>query len=321
MTRSARGVEVLPAETRLLARARDLLAHGPATPAELVTRVCQLPAAPGPVADHMANALLGGHPEFVRDADGRWRRADRGAEGPATAAASAASGAREADRAPGRAPGRDDRLVDLSYAVVDVETTGGSPDAGHRVTEIAIVRVQGGEIVERFDTLVNPQRPVPRFITGLTGITDAMVRDRPPFREHCPRVTGMLAGHVFVAHNVGFDWRFVTSEVAIGSGERLEGRRLCTVRLARRLLPQLRRRSLGDVCHHYAIDNAARHRALGDAEATALVLIRLIGELAERGCTTWGELEALLASSSASTGRRRRRPPGMPGWAHGGEGA
>ena len=318
MSGGARGVEVLPAETRLIARARDLLAHGPATAAELVTRVCQLPAAPGPVAEHMANALLGGHPEFRRDGDGRWWCADLHPERAAHAAP--AAGAPAAAPGGAAAVGRDDRLADLSYAVVDVETTGGSPDAGHRVTEIAIVRVAGGRIVERFDTLVNPQRPVPRFITGLTGITDAMVRDKEPFRAHCARVTGLLADHVFVAHNVGFDWRFVTSEVALGSGERLDGRRLCTVRLSRKLLPQLRRRSLGDVCHHYGIDNAARHRALGDAEATALVLIRLIGELAARGCTTWGDLEALLATSTAGP-RRRRRPPGLPGWAHGGEGA
>lgn len=312
MSRSARGVSVLPPETLLVDRARDFLALGPADAAALVGRICQLPGAPAAVAEHMAQALLGSHPDFARDAAGRWW----------LAAQLAAATPRVAPAGPRAA---DTPLASLSYAVVDVETTGTSPERGDRITEIAIVLVRGGEIVSSYSELVNPLRPVPRFITGLTGITNEMVRDKLPFHQHCAEVTARLEGHVFVAHNVSFDWRFVSAEVARSSGQRLDGRRLCTVRLARRLLPQLRRRSLDHVCHHYGIEtfddsDRARHRALGDAEATARVLVRLLGEAADHGCTTWGELESFLATP-ASTGRRRRRPPGMPGWAHGGEGA
>src|SRR5512134_775499 len=104
----------------------------------------------------------------------------------------------------------EDPLRSLEYAVVDVETTGGSPLRGHRITEFAAVRVRGtGEVVEEFSTLVNPLRPVPRFITALTGIDRGMLADAPRFEEVADRVRRVLAGAVFVAHNAGFDHRFV----------------------------------------------------------------------------------------------------------------
>jgi DNA polymerase-3 subunit epsilon len=218
-------------------------------------------------------------------------------------------------------PGDDDLLERLSYAVVDVETTGGSPQAGHRVTEIAAVVVRDGAVREVYETLVNPERPIPPAIVRLTGITSEMVRDQRPFRGVCDEVVGALEGHVFVAHNVGFDWRFVSAEVTRASGRVLEGRRLCTVRLARKLLPQLRSRSLGYVADWYGADAFAqtyfearhggsrpwRHSAAGDAVATAHCLIRLLRDAAERGVRTWGELDRWLAGGSATARRRRRR--------------
>jgi DNA polymerase III epsilon subunit family exonuclease len=134
-----------------------------------------------------------------------------------------------------------DRLADLSYVVVDVETTGGRPDGGDRITEIAAVVIERGEITRVYETLVNPQRPIPPMVTSITNITWNMVRNAPTFRDIVHDVADALRGHVFVAHNAGFDWRFVTSEIARATGERLDGRQLCTVRLARRLLPQLSR--------------------------------------------------------------------------------
>src|SRR5271170_173389 len=92
-------------------------------------------------------------------------------------------------------PSTGDRLVSLSYAVVDVETTGGSPMTGHRVTEIAAVIVRDGRVAETFQTLVNPERSIPPFITRLTHITPSMVRDKPTFREIAPRVADLLRGH------------------------------------------------------------------------------------------------------------------------------
>jgi len=283
------GLTTRTADTLLTERAADVLAAGPVSARELVASICQLPGVPEAVAEHMAATLLGGHPRFVREDAGLWRLKGEG------------EGAR---------PSAPDALEHLSYVVVDVETTGTSPDSGHRITEIAAVVVRDGVLAERFESLVNPERPIPRFITQLTNISWEMVKDAPTFREICEPLLDLMAGHVFVAHNAGFDWRFVSSEVRRATGRELDGRRLCTVRLSRKLLPQLRRRSLDWVTAHYGVEIAARHRAMGDAEATAKVLLRLLADARDRGCTSWSELEQLARPSGAQP--RRRRPPALP---------
>jgi DNA polymerase-3 subunit epsilon len=138
-----------------------------------------------------------------------------------------------------------------------------------------------------------------------------MVRDQPTFRDICPNVVAALRGNVFVAHNVTFDWKFVTHEVSRASGEQLDGRRLCTVRLARRLLPHLPRRSLDWVARYYGVDipAAVRHRAAGDAIATAHVLLGLLRDAAGRGVTTWHELDAFLGARASGARRRRTALP------------
>jgi DNA polymerase-3 subunit epsilon len=201
-----------------------------------------------------------------------------------------------------------DRLVTLSYAVVDVETTGGSPWLGHRVTEIAAVVVRDGQIAETFDTLVNPERSIPPFITRLTHITAAMVSDQPIFRDVSPRLLDLLRGHVFVGHNAAFDRRFVQAEVERAGGALPSGRTLCTVRLARRLLPHLRRRSLDHVAHHYGVMLGDRHRAMGDARATAHCLIRMLDDVGSLGLDTWADMQQLLGARRP----RRGRPSAMP---------
>jgi DNA polymerase-3 subunit epsilon len=202
-------------------------------------------------------------------------------------------------------------LGSLPYVVVDVETTGGRARYGDRITEVAAVVVREGRVDQVFETLVNPERSIPPSITALTNISWNMVRDAPTFREVAPRLLDVLEGRIFVAHNATFDWNFICAEVERATGERLEGERVCTVRLARRLLPQLRRRSLDYVCLHYGVENEARHRAGGDALATAHVLQRLLHDAAGRGIATWDDLRALL---HARTGRakRRRRASAMP---------
>src|SRR5690606_35268575 len=125
-----------------------------------------------------------------------------------------------------------------------------------------------------------PQRAIPPMITALTNITWDMVRHAPRFGEICDRLVPMLDGKVFVAHNAEFDWRFVTTEITRATGQRLEGERLCTVRLARSLLPELRSRRLDALAHYYGITIEGRHRVGGDARATAKVLVRLLRELA-----------------------------------------
>lgn len=331
------GVRSRPADTLLSDRARDFLAAGPADAATIVRHVCQLPTARGEAAERIANALLGGRPEFRRDEHGQWCLADGAvASGAASmqvspapvptfdawraARASHADGPRTSGRVsePRARPAHplatpsDDALRSLSFVVVDVETTGGNPYSGHRITEFAAVVVRDGRVDEEiYETLVNPQRSIPSFVTALTNISWPMVRDKPPFQDICPRVVQALEGHVFVAHNATFDWKFVTAEVERACGLRLEGRRLCTVRLARKLLPQLPRRSLDWVARHYNVEIASRHRAGGDALATARVLLGLLRDAERHGVGTWSELQQLLGAPRPSR-RRRRSSLAMP---------
>lgn len=291
------GLMTRPREPLLVARARDLLAAGPVNAVTLVAHVCAQAGTPTLIAEHMAMALLGEWPDFVRGPDGQWRLAGTVVPGGCAP--------------PSVAP--DERLDRLSYVVVDVETTGGRAELGDRITEFAAVVVRDGEIAEVFERLVNPQRSIPPFITRLTNISWEMVRDQPTFAELCADVCRVMQGHVFVAHNAAFDWRFVCAEVARSNGTRLEGRRLCTVRLARRLLPQLPRRSLDWVARHYGVDITARHRAAGDALATAHVLRGLLRDAAEQGVETWSQLDRFLSASNASGKKRRpRNRSGLP---------
>ena len=289
-----------PAETLLTSRARDFLSRGPADVVPLIEHICQMPGAPRIVAEHMAEALLGELTEFARDMDGRWRLADR-------------PQARYAPRAASQLDVLTSHpdLLSLDYAVVDVETTGTRCWAGDRITEIAVVAVRGGVVAETFETLVNPERPIPPWITRLTNISWDMVKHAPRFRDVCADVIRALDGAIFVAHNAQFDWRFVTTEVERATGRQLEGRRLCTVKLARKLLPQLRSRRLDSLAFHYDVMIRARHRAGGDAEATAAILVRLLHEARSRNCHCWPDLEALLGRMIVRS--RKRRRSAMPG--------
>jgi len=294
-----RGVYSEPEETLLTTRALNFLSAGPADVVDLIGHICSLPGAPRIVAEHMAHAMFAGRPQFVRAADGRWMLADIAAK----------PYLESADRSR-TAAGANDTLNRLSYVVVDTETTGGSHWLYDKITEIAAVVVRNGEIVELFETLVNPQRPIPPFISRLTNITWDMVKDAPTFDRVVPDLMRVLEGNVFVAHNANFDWRFITSEISRTTGRQLRGRRLCTVKMARKVLPQLSRRSLDHVARFYGVEIRNRHRAGGDALATAKCLVRMLSDLADRGCGTWADLQTLLRAPGGR--RRKRRPPGMP---------
>jgi DNA polymerase-3 subunit epsilon len=282
------GLVSRPNDALLVSRARDYLAAGPATAQQLIAAVCQLPGVPAHIAEHLTTTLLADVPTIRRNESGLW-----GVAPPVAAARHAA------------------RLDALSYVVVDVETTGGRVLHGDRITEIAAVVVRRGEIVDVFEALVNPQRSIPPWITRLTNISWGMVKDAPPFAALSRKVLDVLGGHVFVAHNARFDWSFVNAELERATGRTLDGPRLCTVKLARKLLPQLRRRSLDYVAMHYGVEIQGRHRAAGDAIATARVLVRLLEEARDRGCVTWADLDLLLAPTP-----RRRRPRRRPARPH-----
>jgi DNA polymerase-3 subunit epsilon len=285
----------------LTERALELLARGPAHAVPLIEYVCQMPGAPKVVAEQMALALFAERPEFTRDDEGRWHLAE-GAVVPVAAVPKATASSRQSAVR---------LLKDLSFAVVDVETTGMAATDGDRITEIAVVIVRDGKIAETFDTLINPERPIPSFITSLTHISWEMVKDAPRFADIVGDLLQFMKGHVFVAHNADFDWRFVRAEVERATGRRLTGPKLCTVKLARRVLPHLPSRRLDALAYHYGVANEARHRAMGDAAATAQILLRLLGAARERECHTWADLQEFLGARAR--GNRPSRLSGMPG--------
>jgi DNA polymerase-3 subunit epsilon len=160
------------------------------------------------------------------------------------------------------------------YAVVDIETTGSKPDFD-RIIEIAIYLHDGEKIVDAFSSLINPERYIPDFISKLTGITNSMVEDAPKFYEVAKKIVEFTEGHIFVAHNVHFDYSFLKGEFK-NLGYNYQRKTLCTVRLSRRLIPNLPSYSLGKLCDSVQIQVQNRHRAQGDAEATAQLLSKLI---------------------------------------------
>ena len=213
-------------------------------------------------ADRIAAALLAPDPRFGRTTDGRWTLA------------TPPSGASPV-------------LADCRWAVVDVETTGVRAFRGDRIMEIAVVMLDG---TVAFHSLVNPGIPIPQFVAGLTGIDAKIVRNAPTFDAIADRLLAALEGCVFVAHNARFDWAFVSTEIERATGLVLQGPRICTVRLARKLLPDLPRRNLDTVSYHFGIEIEGRHRATGDAVAAAKCLARLLKLAQGNGATTLSDL-------------------------------
>ncbi|QHL86305.1 GIY-YIG nuclease family protein [Nibribacter ruber] len=160
------------------------------------------------------------------------------------------------------------------YAIIDIETTGSQP-SDDRITEIAVFIHDGNAVVDQYTTLINPGRPIPFFISQLTGITDEMVRDAPKFHEVAKEIVQITEGKVFVAHNVRFDYSFLKKEFS-DLGFNFQRKTLCTVRLSRKLMPGLPSYSLGKLCKSIDIPLRMRHRAIGDAEATAVLFDRLL---------------------------------------------
>ena len=187
-------------------------------------------------------------------------------------------------------------MLDAPLAIVDLETTGAHP-AHDRVTEIAVIEVEGGEVRDEWSTLVNPETPIPAAIQALTGITNDMVAGAPTFARLAEGLHERLQGRVFVAHNARFDYGFLKREFA-RAGLDFRAKTLCTVRLSRRLYPEHARHNLDSLIARHGLQCRARHRALGDADAVWQFL-RLAAE--ERGA----EVMAVAA-------RQVARQPSLP---------
>ncbi len=167
------------------------------------------------------------------------------------------------------------------YAVVDIETTGGS--ARHeRITEIAVYIHDGTRVIDEYSTLINPERNIPSFITSMTGITNEMVEDAPRFFEVARRIVELTEGKTFVAHNARFDYSFLRQEFSM-LGYQFRRPLLDTVALSRRLLPGHGSYSLGNLCRDLGIEINGRHRASGDALATVRLLELLLSKDRELG--------------------------------------
>lgn len=163
----------------------------------------------------------------------------------------------------------------MVYAVVDIETTGGSH--GNRITEIAIVKTDGKQILDQYETLVNPEIFIPKSISLLTGITNAMVEHEPTFQDVADEIEDYLVDAIFVAHNVSFDYGIIKNHFE-DIGRSFNRKKLCSVRLAKGIIPGHPSYSLGKICKTLGIRNENRHRAMGDAKATVELLHLLIAK-------------------------------------------
>ncbi len=199
-------------------------------------------------------------------------------------------------------------LEDVPYVVFDLETTGSSARRGG-ITELGALKLWRGQVVEEFSTLVNPGRPIEPFVVRLTGITDRMVAGAPPISEVMPRFEEFVEGSVLVGHNVHFDCAFVT---AARAGSPLPNPLLDTLKLARCLVPGLKRYRLSSLVSHFGVRAMPNHRALSDAAATAGVFLRLSKLLRSAGVRSVGEA-AMLRGGGRIKPQKQHLAEGIPG--------
>jgi DNA polymerase-3 subunit epsilon len=186
------------------------------------------------------------------------------------------------------------------YAIVDIETTGGFAQA-NGITEICIHVFDGESVAEIYHTLINPQQPIPYYIQSMTGITNEMVADAPLFRDVAAKIYELLQDKIFVAHNVNFDYSFIKAQLAAHQFN-LNTRKLCTVRLSRKIFPGFPSYSLGNLCHSLGITINDRHRAGGDSEATVKVFQLLLQH----------DKESVIHKSLLRGSKEQLLPPHVP---------
>lgn len=194
-------------------------------------------------------------------------------------------------------------LADTGFVVFDLETTG-TKTPPSRITEIGAYRIRNGVVTDEFQSLINPEMPIPEFITQLTGISDEMVAAAPRFCDVAHEVLEFVGDSVLVAHNSAFDMRFLNHEISrVYAGYRLANPCLCTVKLSRRLLPDIENHKLKTLASHYSIDLVNHHRAAADAHATAHIFVNLLGKLSDSGVS---DLASVRTMSSRNYRHARR---------------
>ncbi len=188
----------------------------------------------------------------------------------------------------------------MEYCIIDIETTGSSANL-HRITEIAIFRYDGQQLVDHYETLINPDQWIPEFITSLTGITNEMVQNAPFFYEVAERILGITEQTIFVAHNVNFDYNFIRQEFARIKHNFIR-KKLCTVRLARKIFPGYSSYSLGSITKSLNIEHNNKHRAGGDAQATLILFEKLLR----------ADVKGNIQSSLKVSTKEQILPPNLP---------
>jgi DNA polymerase-3 subunit epsilon len=186
------------------------------------------------------------------------------------------------------------------FAIVDIETTGGQPSA-NAITEIAVYISNGEKILQKFETLVNPEMPIPIYIQSFTGITQKMVETAPTFNQIAPELFHLLNGNIFVAHNVNFDYTFIKHQFEL-AGFQFQAPKLCTIRLSRKIIPGFSSYSLGNLCGSIGIQLNNRHRAAGDALATTQLFHLLVQK----------DNEQFIVESLKKKNKEYVLPPNLP---------
>lgn len=181
-----------------------------------------------------------------------------------------------------------------TYVILDIETTGLSRYK-NKITEIAAVKIIEGEIIDRFETLVNPQEHIPSFITHLTGIDDEMVKDARTIDKILPEFLKFIEDYAIVGHNVTFDYGFLNYNSVIYLEKEIPNKKICTKKLANRILPELPSKKLSTICEHFEIINQNAHRAMADVLATTEIFNRFRNILSDFGIK---ELDDLLEFES-----------------------
>ncbi|MBN2880790.1 3'-5' exoribonuclease [Candidatus Woesearchaeota archaeon] len=180
-------------------------------------------------------------------------------------------------------------MIDDEFVVLDIETTGLSKNF-HRITEIAAVKVKNGEIIGEYQTLVNPETHIPSFITKLTGISNEMVSDSPKIDRVLNSFSDFLGSSVIVAHNATFDYGFIDYNLQKYHGKNLENEKICTRRLASRLLPDLPNKKLSTIAESFGVVNENAHRAMADVKATTEIFLRFLDLLHSKGCSNLSDI-------------------------------
>ncbi len=183
-------------------------------------------------------------------------------------------------------------MDNVCFTVVDIETTGLSKTSD-RITEVAAVKLYKGKIIDEFHSLVNPEKHIPSFITRLTGIDDKMVKDSPTINPVIKNFIDFLEDDIIVAHNATFDYGFLSYNAYLHHNVQLWNKKVCTRKLANRLIPQLPSKKLACLCEHFSIENDQAHRAMSDVKATTEIFLRFLQMLKENNISKFEDVYKL----------------------------